>query len=408
MAKETSKDVRVNAVPGTQNDDTIDFNSFRLSLDNLNSDTVIQTMIGEFIAPIVKLFYPRRAEVIQAELLSEEAAKFYGIPEVSAKLKDEDAKYIVVTAYDDFVDSLIRKPTGTADDAKMSFFDRALTLCLKQTSTFYGTKVIGDPIPEIGDIVWIDYADRANKRGGIYKGVAEKIGVMPGGIVASAYAAFENIVGTIGDMLGETPGNETLTPALADISDLCEGPIMEKGSSFGGGTVETVVIDGLPVAKDVAGYYVTMKGAARAAGVTLTTSSAMRESENVNTLGCPDGKADIPGQKTLYAKNCEGDVCDPKTAKDGESNHQKGNAFDIDMEMPSWNYSGNESYPNEITPIYKWMMLNAHNYGFIRGVDTERWHWEYVGAGSSQFAKVSRNHPSWDEFFINGEGVDTL
>jgi LAS superfamily LD-carboxypeptidase LdcB len=70
--------------------------------------------------------------------------------------------------------------------------------------------------------------------------------------------------------------------------------------------------------------------------------------------------------------------------------------------------SSSTPHPERITSIYKWMMLNAHLYGFIRGVDTERWHWEYEGAGSSQFAKVPRNHPSWDEFFINGEGVDTL
>ena len=41
---------------------------------------------------------------------------------------------------------------------------------------------------------------------------------------------------------------------------------------------------------------------------------------------------------------------------------------------------------------------NAHRYGFIRTVDTERWHWVFVGEGAigKRFSKLNKTHGSWD------------
>lgn len=59
-------------------------------------------------------------------------------------------------------------------------------------------------------------------------------------------------------------------------------------------------------------------------------------------------------------KNFNGD--DIKVNKPGYGYHIFGTAFDIDT-------INNEAY--------KWMIKNAHNYGFYRTIESEIWHWEY-------------------------------
>jgi D-alanyl-D-alanine carboxypeptidase len=83
----------------------------------------------------------------------------------------------------------------------------------------------------------------------------------------------------------------------------------------------------------------------------------------------------------------------PKTAPPGKSNHQSGIAVDINTGSPM--AGGNPS------PVYKWLCENAHRFGFVRTVRSERWHWEYKGnkATRLRFAVVSKKHPSWDGVF---------
>lgn len=45
--------------------------------------------------------------------------------------------------------------------------------------------------------------------------------------------------------------------------------------------------------------------------------------------------------------------------------------------------------------VYAWLVKNAHKYGFIRTVESERWHWEYRPS-SDMFSKVAKTHPTWD------------
>jgi len=46
----------------------------------------------------------------------------------------------------------------------------------------------------------------------------------------------------------------------------------------------------------------------------------------------------------------------------GTSNHGFGLAVDINQDNPG---------------VYSWLKAHAHQYGFIRTVDTETWHWEH-------------------------------
>lgn len=63
-------------------------------------------------------------------------------------------------------------------------------------------------------------------------------------------------------------------------------------------------------------------------------------------------------------------------AKPGRSNHQHGQAFDFN----TLGYDG--------TPMYDWLKRNAPKFGFLRTVNGEHWHWEYL---PTQAAQIARN-----------------
>ncbi len=64
-----------------------------------------------------------------------------------------------------------------------------------------------------------------------------------------------------------------------------------------------------------------------------------------------------------------------RAAKPGRSNHQHGQAFDLN----TLGYDG--------TPMYDWLKKNAPKLGFVRTVSGEHWHWEYLPAQAAQIAK---------------------
>jgi hypothetical protein len=64
-----------------------------------------------------------------------------------------------------------------------------------------------------------------------------------------------------------------------------------------------------------------------------------------------------------------------RAAKPGRSNHQHGQAFDLN----TLGYDG--------TPMYDWLKKNAPKFGFLRTVSGEHWHWEYLPAQAAQIAK---------------------
>jgi len=49
-------------------------------------------------------------------------------------------------------------------------------------------------------------------------------------------------------------------------------------------------------------------------------------------------------------------------------------------------------------PVYKWLVDNAHKFGFIRNIPKERWHYVYMGKPATKpTAKVKAGHWSWDD-----------
>ncbi len=57
-----------------------------------------------------------------------------------------------------------------------------------------------------------------------------------------------------------------------------------------------------------------------------------------------------------------------KAAKAGESNHQHGQAFDLNTRHNVFN--GTDK-------VYEWLKRNGPKHGFVRAVSNESWHWEY-------------------------------
>ncbi|HVE56526.1 MAG TPA: M15 family metallopeptidase [Pyrinomonadaceae bacterium] len=62
-------------------------------------------------------------------------------------------------------------------------------------------------------------------------------------------------------------------------------------------------------------------------------------------------------------------------AKPGRSNHQHGQAFDLN----TLGFDG--------TAMYDWLKKNAPKFGFLRTVNKEHWHWEYLPTQAAQAVK---------------------
>ena len=135
---------------------------------------------------------------------------------------------------------------------------------------------------------------------------------------------------------------------------------VSTGNTGGGGRVVTGYVNGSPrkitlaaipngkeMRSDAAAAYNRMYAAAKSAGITLKVNSGFRS---------------MAEQQALYRayQNGTGNLA----AKPGYSNHQGGIAVDI-------NVGGTG------TATYRWLANNAKNFGFVRTVPSEPWHWEF-------------------------------
>ena len=432
-------DARQNPPIGWLNNDRPPSSGTSLDHNTLHSEYMLQqTMVG-FMAQqeTCELEFPRRAIcVVASEYVSEAGASYDSTVNIGRTL-GSNPYMVLVKAYDDFLDGG-SFPAPDFSAIVTGRFNEREAILRSMCPTYYGVGPMEVPSP--GDIVWIDYADRQNLSGGIYKGIAEKVSVVPSPYAESAMDSMQDAIGV--PLMQMDVGADVGSGTKADIDDLCDGPVSTRGSAFGGGSVETVIIDGVPVAKDMAGYWITMRDAAAAAtpSVTLSLTSGFRANEDLAVdTNCPlDGSPDatFSGQQSLWegyqdrvgwaeasaASDSEEDIelamggANPYqkfnlAATPGTSQHQNGRAFDIDL-----GYSTNDTkqpHPEAMTETYKWLLLNAHKYGFVRTVANERWHWEYLGGGS-QFKQdpkgaLTRDHNSWDNFFVEGEeGTEML
>lgn len=104
--------------------------------------------------------------------------------------------------------------------------------------------------------------------------------------------------------------------------------------------------------------YFALRDAAAEAGLELAVVSGFRT---------------YPHQARLYDLFLKGKGA--TAAKPGRSNHQHGQAFDLN----TFGFDGD--------PMYDWLKKNAPRLGFLRTVNGEHWHWEYLPAEASKIAK---------------------
>ena len=126
--------------------------------------------------------------------------------------------------------------------------------------------------------------------------------------------------------------------------------------------------------------------------LTMETYEAMEEmfaaaeKEGMNGFIITSGYRDYQRQAEIYAETEAGKAQEP-----GASEHQTGMAFDVTC------MDSQDGF--ETTPQYKWLMENAHEYGFIQryppnkahetGISYEPWHYRYVGVKAAKAMKRS-------------------
>lgn len=120
-----------------------------------------------------------------------------------------------------------------------------------------------------------------------------------------------------------------------------------------GGEMEHVTLDSLDA-------YLKLKDAAEADNVGLSINSAFRTFQR---------------QEVLFRlfKAGKGN----KAAEAGRSNHQHGQAFDLNTRHNV--FDGSDK-------VYEWLKRNGPAHGFVRAVSNETWHWEYRPADAKKLA----------------------
>ena len=141
-------------------------------------------------------------------------------------------------------------------------------------------------------------------------------------------------------------------------------------------------------------YYPALKkmiDASKSDGITIKLNDAFRKYEdqlNLRVQNAPSSKK----QNMNFLETARSSQFSPVTGRPGYSRHSLGVAFDIST-------AGGKN------TAYKWLEKNAINFGFIRTVKSETWHWEYKpwdieGVNITpwdKYAVVPKNHHTWNE-----------
>ena len=124
-----------------------------------------------------------------------------------------------------------------------------------------------------------------------------------------------------------------------------------------GGEMEQITLDSLDP-------YLKLKDAAEQENIQISINSAFRTFQR---------QADL---RRLFEAG-QGNLA----AKPGHSNHQHGQAFDLNTRHNV--FDGSDK-------IYEWLKNNAPKHGFVRTVSNESWHWEFRPAEAALLAAAGK------------------
>jgi hypothetical protein len=124
-----------------------------------------------------------------------------------------------------------------------------------------------------------------------------------------------------------------------------------------GAEMEQITLDSLAP-------YLKLKDAAEAENISISINSAFRTFQRQAAL------------RKLFEKG-QGNLA----AKAGHSNHQHGQAFDLNTRHNV--FDGSDK-------IYEWLKANAPKHGFVRTVSNESWHWEYRPTDAAELAAAGQ------------------
>jgi hypothetical protein len=165
----------------------------------------------------------------------------------------------------------------------------------------------------------------------------------------------------------------------ADKNDKGEYALYDQGKLIGYAPV--VMIGQAKVIASIAPIIQRMIADAAKAGVNLTLASGLRTWGEQMWLRQSNAPATKKTDQT-FLLSADSSMFAPATGKPGWSNHQDGKAYDF-------NVTG-------LPAQYKWLVLNAYKYGFIRTVKSERWHWEFMPDSLNPFWYVGITDTTWD------------
>lgn len=123
-------------------------------------------------------------------------------------------------------------------------------------------------------------------------------------------------------------------------------------------------------------------------GVTIRVVSAFRPAYNpsIDTKSTKNNIVKASSQEYLYNGWLEKKPGFNLAAKPGRSNHGSGIAIDFNV--------GSKNKGTLNMEVYKWLVYNGWKYGFIRGVASEEWHFDYLPelAKKGPYAKIDRSN----------------
>ncbi len=156
-----------------------------------------------------------------------------------------------------------------------------------------------------------------------------------------------------------------------------EYALYENGKLIGYSPI--TIVDGHKVSNKYLPYVLALKNAALKDNITLVINSGLRTWDEQYALRKQNVIDKTKAINSYYLCTANNGLFNPRTAMPGYSNHQNGDA--IDFNVPP--------------DVYKWMVHNAIQYGWIRTVESERWHWQYL-PNMDKFSFVHKDDLTWD------------